>query len=82
MLKIDSNGTHLMITPPDMNLRIRGNRWTVMVPANATQVCETMDVDPLEIATMCGGTMANYWRIIYRDGSKSGLERNNPLKSS
>ena len=33
-----------------------------------------------KIATMCGGTMANYWRIIYRDGSKSGLERNNPLK--
>lgn len=48
MLKIDSNGTHLEITPPDMNLRIRGNRWTVLVPANATQVCQVMDVDPVE----------------------------------
>ena len=48
MLKIDDNGTHLEIIPPDMHLFTKGSRWFVRVPANATQVCEVMDVDPVE----------------------------------
>jgi hypothetical protein len=48
MLRIDSEGTHLEINGSDMRLRVRGYRWFVLVPGNATQVCQVMDVDPVE----------------------------------
>ena len=48
MIKINSEGTHLEINGSDMRLRIRGYRWFVLVPGNATQVCELPDVDPVQ----------------------------------